>query len=281
MPSLAAAGRGVMLLLATAVLCSVMGSTLHAQDSHRLYLPMVARPDPFQRGQNLLPNYSFEGGWYHPNGVPELQIPNNWHVAWQTGPTGFGSEPWDVWVRPEVRVLPSEQLPPEEHPLFIWHGNQTVKIFKGFGAISFELATDLWLPAGKYVFEMSVFPDLVVGYDENGNKIWAPDPLSGEVKLLAGSTTTGWLLPTFGQKNSYYYVFTLSQAQTVRLGAAMRGRYAIRNNGWFMDDWWLWRQDNLPLPPGVYPGIEAPRRMTDEVNLLLEPFVFSDGMDHE
>jgi hypothetical protein len=221
----------------------LLPTPLYAQTNHTIYLPLITRHNPFPRGENLLANPSFEGDWYHPDGIPELQIPSGWAFSWQTGPTGYGNNPWDVWVRPEVRVLPSEQLPPHEHPLFIWDGNQTVKMFKGYGAISFELTSQLWLEPGTYVLEVSVFPDLVVGYDENGNKIWAPDPLSGEVKLLAGNGSTGWLLPTFGEKNTFYYVFTVSQRQNVWVGAAVRGRFAILNNGWFIDDWWLWRRD--------------------------------------
>jgi hypothetical protein len=111
-----------------------------------LFIPMVTLYPHL--GANLLPNGSFEGGWYHPNNIPELQIPEGWQFAWDEGPTGFGDEPWDVWVRPEVRVMPSQQLPPQEHDLFIWDGDQTVKIFKGWGAISFRLTTELDLDAG-------------------------------------------------------------------------------------------------------------------------------------
>ena len=139
-------------------------------------------------------------------------------------------------------MLPSAFLPPDEHDLFIWDGDQTVKIFKGSGAISFELTTAVSLTPGTYILEINVFPDLVVGYDTNGQKIWAPDPLSGEVKLIAGNGTTGWILPTFGEKNRLRTTFTVSKTQTVVVGAAIRGRWAIQNNGWFMDDWWLYQQ---------------------------------------
>jgi hypothetical protein len=49
------------------------------------------------------------------------------------------------------------------------------------------------------------------------------------------------MLPAFGQKNRYVQTFVVDAAQEVEVGAAMRGRWAILNNGWFMDDWRLMR----------------------------------------
>jgi hypothetical protein len=132
-------------------------------------------------------------------------------------------------------------LPPNEHSLFIWDGEQTVKIFKGRGAVSFRLLTDVSLEPGTYIFTINVFPDLVDAYTASGQKIWAPDPLSGEVRFIVGSATTDWVLPSFGRKNTLTHAFQLETAQTLRLGMAIRGRWAIENNGWFMDDWSLVR----------------------------------------
>jgi hypothetical protein len=197
----------------------------------------TATPTPAPGGPNLLPNPSFEEGWYHPNGIPELQIPNQWIFEWDEGYNPLAPE--HDFVRPEVRVLSKDYLPPEERDLFIWDGNYTVKVFKGYGAISFRLITSSYLEPGSYQLEINVFPDLVVGYTSGGSKIWAPDPLSGEVRLTAEGQSTGWLLPTFGQKNTIRYNFNVSQGKVVNITAAFRGRWAILNNGWFMDDWRL------------------------------------------
>ncbi len=188
---------------------------------------------------NLLPNGSFEEGWYHIDGIPELQVPNGWQLAWDAGanPLDFDPAPW---VRPESRVLNPDFLPTAEHDLFIWHGQQTVKIFKGSGAVSFRLTTIVRLEPGVYVLEIHVFPDLVDEY-VGGQKVWAPDPLSGEVRLIAGSGGSDWILPRFGRKNSFAHLFRIESPQEVQVGAAMRGRWAILNNGWFMDDWRLTR----------------------------------------
>lgn len=202
--------------------------------------PTVAPTDlPPPTSGNLLPNPSFEEGWYHIDGIPELQVPNQWQLAWEQGDNPLDEDP-APWVRPESRVLTPDFLPADEHEIFIWEGEQTVKIFKGTGAVSFRLTTNVWLEPGSYVLEVHVFPDLVDEY-VGGEKVWAPDPLSGEVRLIAGDGGTEWMLPTFGRKNTYAHLFRVETAQEVRVGAAMRGRWAILNNGWFMDDWGLVR----------------------------------------
>ncbi len=232
--------RPLGLLLALLLLIGLVGwqrPSAEAGGGSVVYLPLVTVP---ALGPNLLPNASFEQGWYHLNGAPELQIPEGWHFTFKEGANSLDPDPWNAWVPPETRVLSSAFLPPDERTLFIWDGDQTVKVFKGYGAINFELTTAVTLQPGTYVLIINVFPDLVVDYD-NGEKVWAPDPLSGEVKLIAGNGTTGWLLPIFGQKNRFKTTFTVAQTQTVIVGAAMRGRWAIQNNGWFMDDWGLYK----------------------------------------
>ncbi len=189
-------------------------------------------------GQNILPNPSFEEGHYNQDGIPELQLPNGWFFEWDEGPTGFGSNPWDVYVRPETRVLPASQLPPAEHPLFIWDGTHTVKLFKGNGAISLRLTTNISLEPGVYLFEINIFPDLVMGY-ENHQKIWADDPAAGEVRFIVTGAGTGWFYPAVGQKNTFTHTFTVTESQTIRVGVGLRGRYALSTNGFFVDDWSL------------------------------------------
>ena len=193
-------------------------------------------------GSNILANGSFEDGWYNLNGVAELQIPNGWGYEWDVGPTGFGSEPWDKWVRPETRVLPDYQLPDNERPLFIRDGVYTIKMFKGSGAISYRLFQDIELQPGTYVFQVNIFPDLVASYD--GGKQPPGDPAAGEIRFIAPDGGTGWILPVFAQWNTIEHVFSVDQAQTVRIGVGIRGRYALSNNGWFLDQWSLKRIEN-------------------------------------
>jgi hypothetical protein len=206
-------------------------------------LPPATVAPPTGGGANLLPNPSFGEGWYHLHGSPELQVPEGWLLEYDAGPNPLDPDPWNAFVRPESRVLSTDFLPATEHATFIWHGRQTVKIFKGHGALSFRLLTDVHLEPGSYVLEINVFPDLVVDYTAGGSKIWAPDTLSGEVRLVVDGSGSGWMLPVFGRKNTFYHTFQVDQARQARVGVAIRGRWAILNNGWFMDDWSLRRSD--------------------------------------
>ncbi len=194
---------------------------------------------------NLLPNGSFEEGHYNQWGVPELQLPNGWRLEWDEGATGYGNESWDVWVRPETRVLPDYQLPPSEHGIFIYDGTHTVKIFKGYGAISVRLLSDLTLSPGTYRMTINIYPDLYTDF-VGGQKVWASDPASGEVRFIisGGSGGTGWIRPAFGQRNTMTHDFTITEAQGVTVGLGIKGPFAIVNNGWVMDAWSLEKISN-------------------------------------
>jgi hypothetical protein len=204
--------------------------------------PTPIAAGPITRGPNILPNGSFEDGDNLQGGQPELQVPNGWTLEWDEGRTGFGDEVWDVYVRPEVRVLSTEFLPPSEHALFIWDGEHTVKAFKGYGAISYRLFRDVYLEPGVYELEINLYPDLIMAW--NGNqKVWADDPDSGEMRFIAPGAP-GWRRVAFGRKNTFTHTFTIGEATNVPLGVAIRGRFAIANNGWFLDDWSLRRVTN-------------------------------------
>ena len=191
-------------------------------------------PEPVL-GLNLLPNPSFEEGHYNQDGVPELQLPVKWRLEWDEGPTGVGDAAWDVYVRPEARVLSTAFLPPEEHALYIYNGQHTVKIFKGQGAVSFRLMTDITLEPGIYVIEAKMFADIVEKW-ENREKQWAQDPYAAEFRFLVGDGGTVWTPQNFGRINVHNYTFTVDQTKTIPIGIGLRGRYAIANNGWFVDD---------------------------------------------
>ncbi len=170
-----------------------------------------------------------------------MQIPNGWFFEWEEGANPLDPDPWNVWVRPEARVLHRSSLPAHEHTLFIYDGDYTVKVFKEYGAISFRFLADIYLEPGSYLFEINVFPDLIVGYTADNQKIWAPDILSGEVRFVVGNGGSGWILPQFGRRNTLTFQFGVTEGQTLRVGVAIRGRWAIMNNGWFLDAWSLRR----------------------------------------
>jgi hypothetical protein len=82
-------------------------------------------------------------------------------------------------------------------------------------------------------------PDRIAGYGPDG-KIWMSQPGAGEIAFI-GPGGGGWIEATPGQKNSLVHEFTVTTPGVVRLGLAFRTRYAIPNNGFFIDDWSLQR----------------------------------------
>ncbi|MFN2160739.1 MAG: hypothetical protein ACK2UN_01590 [Candidatus Promineifilaceae bacterium] len=186
-------------------------------------------------GVNLLNNPSFEEGHYNQDGIPELQLPVKWRLTWEEGPTGLGDAAWDVYVRPEVRVLSTAFLPPEEHALYIYNGQYTVKAFKGNGAVNFQLLTDITLEPGTYVIEAKMFPDIVEKW-ENRQKYYSQDPSAAEIRFIVGDGGTVWMPQNYGQINVQNYTFTIDQTKTIPIGIGLKGKYAIANNGWFIDD---------------------------------------------
>ncbi len=186
-------------------------------------------------GVNLLNNPSFEEGHYNQDGIPELQLPVKWRLTWDEGPTGLGDAAWDVFVRPEVRVLSTAFLPPEEHALYIYNGQHTVKAFKGNGAVNFQLLTDITLEPGTYIIEAKMFADIVEKW-ENRQKYYAQDPTAAEIRFIVGDGGTVWMSQNYGQINVHNYTFTIDETKTIPIGIGLKGKYAIANNGWFIDD---------------------------------------------
>ena len=79
---------------------------------------------PAPSSSNLLPNPSFEAGYSHLYGAPELQVPSGWHLGLDEGGRAPGTGL--TYLRPESRVLPRWSLPAAEHDLVIWAGDRTV-----------------------------------------------------------------------------------------------------------------------------------------------------------
>ena len=188
-------------------------------------------------GGNLLPNASFEEGW-HFYLYNELQVPDGWQLSTDEGNNTLEGGSGGLFNRPEVRVVPSSDLPPAEHSTFILNGSKTVKAFKGSAPTAFSMFTDIALQPGNYRFTMRFVPDTVVGYD-NRTKVYSYDPQDAEARIIAGDGGTGWQGTSAGQANTITHDFTLSEPQTIRLGGSFRNRKIMVNNGWFLDDWSL------------------------------------------
>jgi hypothetical protein len=143
-------------------------------------------------------------------------------------------------LRPESRVVPRWSLPPAEQDLFVWDGNWAIKVFKGGAPASFRFFADLPLAPGTYRFVASYFPDLVSSYGAGG-KVWAAQPLAGEARFIQDGGGSGWQQVQPGTRNSLTGTFTVATNRTVRVGLALRTRYVLANNGFFLDGWSLQR----------------------------------------
>ena len=189
-------------------------------------------------GPNLLPNPSFEEDWYFFQGVSEWQIPNNWLLAVDEGPNTLEGGSGGTFLRPEIRVVPKTDIPPSEHPLFVFDGQNTIKAFKGGAPTNFAIFTDITLQPGRYRMTINFFPDIVAQYN-GGTKIWAVQDLSSEARVIVDNEGTGWIVPQAGSKATLTYDFVVDEARTVRVGGAFRSRFINHNNGWFLDAWSL------------------------------------------
>lgn len=189
-------------------------------------------------GPNLLPNFSFEEGWYFFQGVSEWQIPNNWLLAVDEGANTLEGGSGGTFLRPEIRVVPKTDIPPSEHAQFVFDGQNTIKSFKGGSPTNFAIFTDITLQPGRYRLTINFFPDIVGTYN-GGTKVWATHPLSSEARVIVDNGGTDWSAPQPGTKATLTYDFVVEEARTVRVGGAFRSRFINHNNGWFLDAWSL------------------------------------------
>jgi murein DD-endopeptidase MepM/ murein hydrolase activator NlpD len=205
---------------------------------------------------NKLNNASFEGGWWHPDGIPELQIPAEWGFwyADESIDNPIDPNPWARFVRPEVRVLPREHLPPHEQDLFILAGDYCLKPFKGNGSLLFTFYQVIhgFAPGRDYDFTIRFYPDVVAGYEE-GQKIFADDPRAVRIRFAINDEPNDWQdanppqdTPIDQRLQTVTYRFTAPSIQC-KVEVRFMLPFPLSNNGLFCDKWEL-RQVDVPEP---------------------------------
>jgi len=192
---------------------------------------------------NLLTNGSFETGYYHHNQIPELAIPKGWNFWFSPADAPKISRQDSPWGRPETVVWNIKDAPAQEQPLFFRDGSYNFKSFGAWRPIWWKLSQSVsgLVPGATYRFTVPIFPDLVMDY-QGHKKVFADDMLAGEHRLMveAGGKTfdTGYLngnkVP-FGQYTEVTLDFSPPTAKAA-LTIDIRGRWGLRNNGWFLDD---------------------------------------------
>lgn len=225
-------------------------------------VPPSPAPPPVPAA-NLLGNGSFEGGWYHPDGIPELQLPAGWDLKWRDGndpgwPNPYDDAPHSRFVRPEVRVLPEAFLPEHERPLFIRDGRQTLKVFKGQGALYFTFMQTVsgLTPGATYRLATPVYPDVVMRYEDN-RKVWADDARACQWRVRVGPVAVtvgagpfggGWKRLEAGKWNEPAAEFKAG-GTTAEVKVDFLMPFALPQNGIFADEWTLAAVTNEPAPP--------------------------------
>ena len=232
-------------------------------------------------GQNLLVNGSFEDGYYHKDGVPELAIPNHWEFWYAPAPTPYVYRQDSDWFPPETVVWNINDAPLDERDIFFLSGAYCLKVFKGWGPIWWQLSqtvNGLTLGA-RYRFSVPIHPDLVMA-KSGAQKIYADDMLAGEhvIQVNSGASVfeSGWQdgekVP-FGTYTTLALNFTAA-AESAVCSVECRGRWGLLNNGWFLDALTLERIDNAPLPdPVAFPVPPAPTASPTPASRLFGVFV--------
>lgn len=199
----------------------------------------------------MIVNGSFENGHYD---IGNSQIPNGWGLMWYLYPHTIneidGAEHSQFKVG-EGRVLHKTQIPPAGNPhhIEIPHGENLVKLFSGYKSIY----TRFWQLAeitkeGVYELTVTILPDLVESYNPDGSKVYAPDPMSGRIKLFCGEGGQDWIHATFGQWQEISKVFFVATPGHYNVGLEMMSPHPIEGNNWFIDNIKLVKVEEGPEP---------------------------------
>jgi LysM repeat protein len=195
---------------------------------------------------NVLLNPSFEEGFFNHNNINELAIPKFWN--WWNAPDTDARLPDQStnWGRPETVVWNKNQAPDNEKTLFFRHGDFTFKVFGAWRPVWFKLNQQVNNLAVGEVYRLSipVFPDLVEKY-VNGQKVYvnSASVSAGEHRiniyqngsLFKQTNFQGIDIVRVGQWNVLTVDF-IPTATTVTVELEVRARWALQNNGWFIDD---------------------------------------------
>jgi hypothetical protein len=222
---------------------------------------------------SMLINGGFENGWYHPDGITELQIPKGWTLevtknvgaskgTWLTTPAGIQrvgkpvENPYDKaehsrFMRPEVRVMTKAQVPDWEEAAFGMEGGYILKAFKGNGSLLFAFMQSVQLEKGEYELTIRVYPDTVSSYNING-KVFANNSNAALIRFGEEAWTSFNPVPsppansrlqtikhTFDAPGGMYHV---------KIGFMLP--FHLAQNGILCDRWELNRIDKVdPEPP--------------------------------
>ena len=248
--------------------------------------PPLPPPPPPPAG-NLLINGSFENGTYKWGGVDEFNIPDDWDWTFappeETNPVDPSS--WSEFKPPEVVNPSAVNLPPHEQALFILDGERTLKIFKGSGSIKFSLSQLVTITEPTTLrLTMPIYADLVKGYTDGGQKVWADDSegRDGLYKwIIDDYSPSVWLSLVPGAWEDIVAEGTV-QPGVVRVGVEVMLPFPLVNNGIFADSWTLEAVETTEPPPDDFAfalWVDSLAKQTASYNTeaALQARIFADG----
>lgn len=212
----------------------------------------IASAAPLAQSGNLLTNGSWESGYHRQDGIPELNVPDNWRLWYLDNQTFPGIGSGQVAYRPESVVWPKSQAPGSEKNTLCLDGEWTWKIFKGFAPVYIAVSQDVsGLVVGQtYRFTAPVYADII----EGASKTPPADLTAASVRLAVSPVGATWrdekqisygnwwngANTTDFYFNFVYYshIFTATSTQ-MTVWVEMVGRYGYGNNGFFLDNFWL------------------------------------------
>jgi hypothetical protein len=218
----------------------------------------------FSHGQVAIPDHDNIRVPRDPSGNFEIEFLDN-----VTEPNLPGANPLTVYLPPESTMRSgdtnrypfTERLPDHELDLYLAPNAPIVEhIFKRYGKQWWTLSKRLQFPIGSYAFSCEVYPDIY-----SGNHNWAPNPLSGEYRLIAGSTIEPFAQGKFGQWIPLSIEHNHPGGE-FKHGLEFRARWGIETVGIFIRRWKVIRID-VPQPT---PEIDALKAELAQLRLRID-----------
>lgn len=188
---------------------------------------------------NLLKNPSFELGWTDDG---NRQVPNGWDFWYAPPdfPNWIDSSDGAKFSAPEMRHLTRADLPESEHADFFFDDSEhTLKIFAPKWKTAYcELSQPVTVQE-DYTYRLTIHlnPDIVDRYDDD-EKIPAPDPASGQMRLIVEEALDWFTMQPFLSPQVYTHEFTATFSGIIDIGAAwvfphpLTGGSAVFTDAW-------------------------------------------------
>lgn len=218
---------------------------------------------------NLLKNANFDEGYHHQDNIPEIVVPNEWHLYWIDNEVFEGAE--SAAYRPESVIWDIHHVQPHERHVFFLNSNSCWKVFKANAPVYFaatQVVSDL-TPGATYRFNAKVYPDIVAGYS-GGQKVRPDDSEVAEARAGWSAPDTPWPQAAdgdvtwstwfnahnhnlvLGEHNDVWVEFVAPASGVARVWVESKAKKGFENN-WVMNSFSLQRVGEILTPPTASP----------------------------